>query len=66
MLRDSAETFQDIGLWSGGSATITGRGEPEQVETLKVTDGTFDALGIRPALGREFTPEDDTPRARTW
>ena len=62
MLRDSAETFQDIGLWSGGSATITGRGEPEQVETLNVTDGTFDALGIRPALGREFTPEDDTPK----
>ena len=62
MLRDSAETFQDIGLWSGGSATITGRGEPEQVETLNVTDGTFDALGIRPALGREFAPEDDTPK----
>jgi putative ABC transport system permease protein len=62
MLRDSTETFQDIGLWSGGSATITGRGEPEQVETLNVTDGTFDALGIRPALGREFAPEDDTPK----
>jgi predicted permease len=62
MLRDSAETFQELGLWSGGSATITGRGEPEQVETLNVTDGTFDALGIRPVLGREFTPEDDTPK----
>jgi predicted permease len=62
MLRDSAETFQEFGLWSGGSATITGRGEPEQVETLNVTDGTFDALGIRPALGREFTPEDDLPK----
>jgi predicted permease len=62
MLRDSAETFQELGLWSGGSATLTGRGEPEQVETLNVTDGTFDALGIRPVLGREFTPEDDTPK----
>jgi predicted permease len=62
MLRDSAETFQEFGLWSSGSATITGRGEPEQVETLNVTDGTFDALGIRPALGREFVPEDDLPK----
>ena len=54
MIRDSAQSFQDIGLWSSGSATITGRGEPEQVETLNVTDGTLPVLGIRPALGREF------------
>jgi putative ABC transport system permease protein len=61
MLRDSAESFQDIGLWSSGSATITGRGEPEQVETLNVTDGTLPVLGIHPALGRGFTREDDLP-----
>jgi putative ABC transport system permease protein len=61
MLKDSAETFAHIGLWSGGSATITGRGEPEQVEILSVTDATLDALGVRPALGREFSPEDDLP-----
>jgi predicted permease len=61
MLRDSAQSFQDIGLWSNGSATITGRGEPEQIETLNVTDGTLPVLGIRPALGRGFTREDDLP-----
>jgi predicted permease len=61
MLRDSAESFLDIGLWSNGSATITGRGEPEQIETLNVTDGTLPVLGIRPALGRGFTREDDLP-----
>jgi putative ABC transport system permease protein len=61
MLKDSAESFAHIGLWSGGSATITGRGEPEQVETLYVTDATFDALGIQPSLGREFSAEDDLP-----
>jgi putative ABC transport system permease protein len=61
MLKDAAETFENIGLWSGGSATVTGRGEPEQVETLNVTDATFDALGVRPSLGREFSPEDDLP-----
>ena len=61
MLRDSAESFEDIGLWSSGSATVTGRGEPEQVETLNVTDGTLPVLGIHPALGRGFSREDDLP-----
>jgi predicted permease len=59
MLRDSAQSFTDIGLWSGGSVTVTGRGEPEQVEILDVTDGTLPVLGVRPALGRGFSREDD-------
>ncbi len=61
MIRDSGQSFEDIGLWQTGSATITGRGEPEQVETLNVTDGTLPVLGVRPALGRVFTKEDDLP-----
>ncbi|MFA5908907.1 MAG: ABC transporter permease [Vicinamibacterales bacterium] len=61
MYRDSAQVFQDIGLWTNGSATVTGRGEPEQVQTLNVTDGTLGVLGVRPALGRGFTREDDLP-----
>jgi putative ABC transport system permease protein len=61
MYRDSAQAFQDIGLWGNGSATITGRGEPEQVQTLNVTDGTLGVLGVRPALGRGFSREDDLP-----
>jgi putative ABC transport system permease protein len=53
--------FEDIGLWNGGAASITGRGEPERVDALYVTDGTLPLLGIRPVLGRAFTPEDDSP-----
>ena len=62
MIRDSGQSFEDIGLWQTGSATITGRGEPEQVETLYVTDGTLPMLGIQPALGRGFSKEDDLPQ----
>lgn len=62
MIRDSGQSFQDIGLWKNGSATITGHGEPEQIETLDVTDGTLPILGIRPALGRGFSKEDDLPK----
>ena len=62
MIRESGQSFEDIGLWQNGSATITGRGEPEQVETLTVTDGTLPLLGVRPALGRLFTKDDDLPK----
>jgi predicted permease len=61
MLRENGQSFEDIGLWQTSSATITGRGEPEQVETLIVTDATLPLLGTRPVLGRLFTKEDDSP-----
>jgi putative ABC transport system permease protein len=61
MVRDNAQSFQDIGLWQNGSVTVTGRGEPEQVDTLYVTDGTLPVLGIRPSPGRGFSREDDLP-----
>jgi predicted permease len=53
--------FEDIGMWADGAASVTGRGEPERVDSLSVTDGTLPLLGVRPALGRIFTPEDDAP-----
>jgi putative ABC transport system permease protein len=62
MLRENAQSFVDMGLWNNGSATITGRGEPEQIETLDVTEGTLPILGISPALGRGFSKEDDLPK----
>jgi putative ABC transport system permease protein len=59
--RDESRVFQDIGLWDDTTVTITGRGEPEQVDALSVTDGTLPLVGVRPALGRTFTKEDDAP-----
>ena len=52
--------FQDVGAWESNQISITGRGEPEQVEALSVTDGTLPLLGAQPALGRLFTKDDDT------
>ena len=59
--REEGRAFQEIGLWSGGSATVTGVSEPEQVRSVWVTHGTLQALGVPPALGRWFSREDDTP-----
>ena len=59
--REQSTTFQDIGAYAGDSLSVTGAGEPEQVRGLDVTDGTLPLLGVKPAIGRLFTREDDSP-----
>src|SRR5271170_1063193 len=59
--REQSTTFQDIGVYNGDSFSVTGAGEPENVPGLDVSDGTLPILGVVPALGRLFTPEDDSP-----
>jgi putative ABC transport system permease protein len=59
--REENHTFQSFGVWTGGSVSITGLEAPEQVQTLTMTEGTLNALGVQPALGRWFTTKDDSP-----
>src|SRR3989440_12122133 len=65
--REQSRTFQDIGLYYTGfgaalySANVTGRGRPEHVPALGVTDGVLPILGVTPLLGRSFTRADDEP-----
>jgi putative ABC transport system permease protein len=61
--REEGQVFQDIGLWSSGAVSVTGSGEPERADALFVTDGTLPILGVRPALGRSFTRQDDMARS---
>jgi len=63
IFREQGRTFQDIGLYTGDSVSVTGIAEPEQVSALLVTDGTLPLLGIQPALGRGFTKQDDSASA---
>jgi putative ABC transport system permease protein len=59
--REENKTFQDTGLWRTDSFSVTGIGEPEQVDSLEVTDGTLPILGVQPIRGRWFTRADDSP-----
>ena len=36
-------------------------GQPDKVPALDVTDGTLPLLGVKPALGRLFSSQDDSP-----
>lgn len=61
--REEGRTFEDVGLWRGDTASVTGLAEPEEVRSLEVTDGILPILGVQPMLGRWFSRQDDTPAA---
>ena len=61
--REENRTFQDFGLWSYDSGTVTGMGEPEQVRAMDFSYGVLNALGTQPAAGRWFSEADDKPGA---
>ncbi|HME06609.1 MAG TPA: ABC transporter permease, partial [Bryobacteraceae bacterium] len=60
--REENRTFQDVGLWRGDAVSVTGLAEPEQVQSLDVTEGVLPLLGVQPILGRGFSHYDDSPK----
>ncbi|HTS66973.1 MAG TPA: ABC transporter permease [Candidatus Acidoferrales bacterium] len=59
--REQGRSFRDLGLWSRGGESVTGVGQPEQVQALYFTNGVLQALGVPPAAGRWFSESDATP-----
>jgi putative ABC transport system permease protein len=60
-LREQAEAFTDVAIFSTGSATLAGADEPEQVSGGFISSNYFDVLGVPPLLGRAFRPEENEP-----
>jgi putative ABC transport system permease protein len=60
-LRAYAKSFDAIGLSAFDSFTLTGSGNAIQLNGLRVSASFLPTLGIAPAQGRNFTPEEDTP-----
>src|SRR6185369_9767517 len=54
-------SFNDVAIVKPEGMTLTGYGDPEQVSGGKASANLFDVLGIRPALGRTFLPQEDNP-----
>jgi predicted permease len=59
--REQNRTLQDVGMWQGDSAAITGSAEPQRVDGVDVTQGVLPILGVQPQLGRLFSQADDSP-----
>src|SRR5262245_37175107 len=58
-----SQAFEHLLAYQRGELELTGRGDPERLESLEATANIFPALGLSPQLGRAFTPEEDRPEA---
>ena len=57
--RDQNQVFSGMLLYSSIGVTLTNSGQPEPASAEIVSGNYFDVLGVRPAVGRSFQPEED-------
>lgn len=57
--KNQNQTFEDMTAFVSGGVILSGGNEPERVPALGVTASFLSVLGINPALGRGFLPEED-------
>jgi putative ABC transport system permease protein len=56
------EGLSAIGDWG---ATMTGHGDAERVQGVKISADAFHLLGVNAAVGRTLVPDDDRPDSPT-
>ena len=52
-------TFSGMGLYRSYSFNLTGLGEAEQLQARLLTSDFLNVIGVKPLLGRTFTPGED-------
>src|SRR5262245_45874630 len=61
--KEAATSFEAIGAMTARSLAIADSGDPERVLGAAISWEMFPTLGVTPALGRLFGPQDDRPGA---
>jgi putative ABC transport system permease protein len=57
--RARQRSFEEMAAIGWASPILSGSGEPESVEAMRVSHTLFALIGVRPVLGRDFTAEED-------
>jgi putative ABC transport system permease protein len=57
--RAQSHSFDELAAFRSNGFVLTNAGEPERLTAREVSQGFFPALGVAPALGRNFTPDED-------
>lgn len=55
-------SFQSLGIWGPGTASITGIARPEQVNTAQISSGILETLNVPALHGQWLTAADQDPR----
>src|ERR1700694_595226 len=56
-------SFQSMATLRFMSANLTGNGTPEHLKGIRTSASFFKVLGLSPAMGRDFSEDDDRPGA---
>jgi predicted permease len=56
-----SRTLSALAAYNTRDANLIGRGAPRRLTTAQVSASLFTVLGVRPAIGRAFTAEEDIP-----
>jgi predicted permease len=59
--RDQNQTLEQLAAFATWSASLTGSGEAERVQGMRISANAFQLLGVEAVAGRALVPEDDTP-----
>jgi putative ABC transport system permease protein len=57
--RRQNQTFTDLAGYNLQTRNLTGRDEPMELHTAKASASLLPLLGVQPAIGRNFTKEED-------
>lgn len=58
-IQRESKSWEAIGAWAAGGANVSSTGEPIRVASTRVTRTLIDALGVQPAIGRNFSEQED-------
>jgi putative ABC transport system permease protein len=59
--QSQSQSFDQFALHRWWSANLTGIDPPERIQGFLVTANFFDALGMKPIMGRNFSAEENQP-----
>src|SRR5262245_51737240 len=60
---ERSRSFESIAVLGPWAPALTGPAQPERLEGQRVSASYFRVLGVSPAIGRSFAPDEDRPNA---